>query len=188
MKRNSNSNFAYLLIIGIIAIALRFLPHPANFAAMGGLCLAAGRYGDKSDRWWLPLLFILISDLVLGVYGLKMMLAVYFSYWIMIVSGQTSRNLALNKLRNFIGVGATAVLGSVSFYLITNAAVWAFSSLYPARLSGLLASYTAALPFFRNSLMSDLITFTAFVGVYEFGLLGAYKFRTHLQSDPKKSY
>jgi len=46
------------------------------------------------------------------------------------------------------------------FYLVTNFAVWAWGALYPRTWSGLIACYTAAIPFFRNSLIGD-ITFVA---------------------------
>ncbi len=42
------------------------------------------------------------------------------------------------------------------FYLVTNFAVWTFDSLYPKTWDGLIACYTAAIPFFRNSLIGDI--------------------------------
>ncbi len=46
---------------------------------------------------------------------------------------------------------------SVSFFLISNFAVWAAYDMYPKNFSGLLTSYTLALPFFRNAVEGDLL-------------------------------
>lgn len=39
---------------------------------------------------------------------------------------------------------------------VTNLAVWAAGSLYPRTLAGLIMCYSAAIPFFRNSLIGDV--------------------------------
>ncbi len=52
-------------------------------------------------------------------------------------------------------VGGLTVASSVMFYVVTNFAVWASGSLYPTSWGGLAACYTAAIPFFRNSLLGD---------------------------------
>jgi hypothetical protein len=43
------------------------------------------------------------------------------------------------------------------FYLITNFAFFYPVSLYPHNISGILTSYAAALPFFRNMLIGNLV-------------------------------
>src|SRR6266849_2443137 len=53
-------------------------------------------------------------------------------------------------------IGA-ALASSVSFFLISNFAVWAAYDMYPKNFSGLLTSYTLALPFFRNAVEGDLL-------------------------------
>jgi hypothetical protein len=59
-------------------------------------------------------------------------------------------------------VGAP-VLASTSFFAISNYAVWAGSTMYPHTAAGLGACYVAALPFYRNDLVSTtVITAVAF--------------------------
>jgi hypothetical protein len=41
--------------------------------------------------------------------------------------------------------------------VLSNAAVWQFGGLYDQSPAGLLACYTNALPFFRNTLAGDLV-------------------------------
>ena len=57
------------------------------------------------------------------------------------------------------------IFGSVSFFLITNTAIWWLTPWYEKSLSGLLYSFELGLPFLRNMLLGDL--------VYTFTLLGA---------------
>jgi hypothetical protein len=56
-------------------------------------------------------------------------------------------------------VGAS-LTSSVSFFLLSNFAVWACWNMYPKNFSGLITSYAMGLPFFRNAIMGDLL-FTA---------------------------
>src|SRR5439155_4084883 len=56
-----------------------------------------------------------------------------------------------------LGVIGADLASSVSFYLIRNFDVWAATNLYPKTLSGLMTSYTLALPFFRNAVEGDLL-------------------------------
>jgi hypothetical protein len=45
---------------------------------------------------------------------------------------------------------------SLIFYLSTNFAVWAFSSLYSHDMAGLAQCYIAALPFLKHTVAGDL--------------------------------
>ena len=51
--------------------------------------------------------------------------------------------------------GAT-VASAILFFAITNFGVWAIDHLYPRTLAGLASCYIAAIPFFRNTLLSGL--------------------------------
>ncbi len=44
----------------------------------------------------------------------------------------------------------------IDVFGVTNLAVWAAGSLYPRTLAGLIMCYSAAIPFFRNSLIGDV--------------------------------
>ena len=70
----------------------------------------------------------------------------------------------LAKNASALRVGAASLTGSVSFFLISNFAVWAGSIMYPHTAAGLAACYTAALPFFRNTAASDLFFSLAMFG------------------------
>tara|TARA_A100001011_G_scaffold400548_1_gene516128 strand:+ start:5644 stop:5877 length:234 start_codon:yes stop_codon:yes gene_type:complete len=48
-------------------------------------------------------------------------------------------------------------IASLIFFLTSNFGVWLLSSWYPKSFAGLIMSYEAALPFFRNTLLSTLL-------------------------------
>ncbi|MEM9657220.1 MAG: DUF6580 family putative transport protein, partial [Planctomycetota bacterium] len=50
------------------------------------------------------------------------------------------------------------------FFLVTNLAVWAFRSDYPATLAGLRQSYAAGLPFYQTMLLGDLFYLSVLLG------------------------
>ena len=61
-------------------------------------------------------------------------------------------------------IGASALVGSVGFFLISNFAVWMTGIMYPLTLGGLATCYVAGLPFFRNALISDMLFTAVFFG------------------------
>jgi hypothetical protein len=102
-----------------------------------------------------------LSDLALGftVYGVVLLKSQPVVYLCMMVTVGIGR-LIENK-RSVAQVLASTLISAVIFYIVTNFAVWAWGALYPRSGSGLIACYTAAIPFFRNSLIGDI----AFVAV-----------------------
>jgi hypothetical protein len=81
--------------------------------------------------------------------------------------------LGAGMLRNYPSVGRAAtasLLVSVGFFLASNFTVWAEWGMYAKTFSGLGACYIAALPFFRNSVVSE-----TFFSVLIFGISGYYR-------------
>jgi hypothetical protein len=69
---------------------------------------------------------------------------------------------ALRQDARPVRVLGASLAASVSFFMVSNFAVWAVWDMYPKTLAGLTAAYAAAVPFFRNQAASDLF-FTALV-------------------------
>jgi hypothetical protein len=73
---------------------------------------------------------------------------------------------ALSRNSSPLRVAGASLTASISFFVVSNFAVWAvWRDMYPATWNGLMACYVAALPFFRNTLASDLFFSAAFFGV-----------------------
>lgn len=62
-------------------------------------------------------------------------------------------------------VVACSLAVPISYFVISNYMVWAAWDLYPRTLSGLVACYFAAAPFFRNSLISEFVGSLLLFGV-----------------------
>ncbi len=156
-----------LLIIGLIFLAgigltIRLVPHPANFTPVFAIALFAGFYLPKKWAIILPISVMLISDLFIGLYDWKLMSAVYGCIALAGLAG-----LIIRKNRQVSSVILTTLIVSISFFILTNLAVWLFSPWYAHSWSGLMLCYTLAVPFFKNTLMGNLF----FVGV----LFGGYE-------------
>jgi hypothetical protein len=148
----------FLLLIALGACA-RLVPHPWNFTPM----MAIGLYaGARTTKVWAGILLtvaaLLLSDAVLGFYS--GMLYVYAASLVPVLLGRLAR-------RPGTGVGflaSSALVSSVSFFIITNAAVWATDHLYAHTWGGLASCFVAALPFYRNEMAGDAFYTCALFG------------------------
>ncbi len=165
MKKEKILEILGVLVLIIIGVSLRLLPHPPNFAPIAAISLFGGVYLRKKYFLVAPLLAMLISDYFIGFYSLKLMIAVYGSFGIIGLIG-----LWLRKHKGPGMILSSSLFAALLFYLITNFAVWAFTPWYPEDLSGLLLSYYMALLFFKNTILGNLFYVTLFFGVYEFVL------------------
>ena len=148
MQKNS----ARPIAIGLVVIAaLARLAQNLNFAPVGALSLFAGARLRGWKAYALPLGLMAITDPFRGGYSAATPL-VYASLMLSVWIGSR-----LRQTENPAWVGAGALAGSIQFFLITNFAWLAGSSMYPHTLSGVLACYTAGVPFFGRTLVSDLL-------------------------------
>jgi hypothetical protein len=148
-----------VFVLIVLAAASRLLPHPPNFAPVAAIGLYAGAYTSRRAGWLVPFAALLLSDLVLGFY---LPVSMFFNYLafatcLLLGSGLLGRGRALPRI-----LGAV-LASSVAFFAISNFGMWA-SGYYPRTGVGLLECYTAALPFFRNTLASDVIYSAALFG------------------------
>jgi len=146
------------------------MPHPPNVAPIAAIALFGGLYLQKRMAFILPIAAMLVSDLFIGFYSWNMMAAVYMSFILMVGIG-----FMVKRHKRFSTILSGTLLGSLLFFLITNAAVWGFGTMYPHTLEGLMASYTMAIPFFTNSLMGNLFYVGMLVGSMELVLSYTHK-------------
>jgi len=145
------SRFFVLLGMILLAAASRLVPHPPNFAPIAAMALFGGAYfSDKRLAFFVPLMAMFLSDVVLGLHPL--MPVVYGSFAMIVGIG-----LWLRTRRTALPIAGAALTSSILFFVLTNFGVWAFSSLYPKTMAGLLACYAAAIPFFQNTLLGDAV-------------------------------
>jgi hypothetical protein len=71
----------------------------------------------------------------------------------------------MNKIRP-MGVLGASLGASLFFFIATNFGVWLEGRLYPLTAEGLVSCYYNAIPFFRNTLLGDLVFSAVLFGVY----------------------
>lgn len=170
-------NKRFLIISGIIVAAAlsRLIPHPMNFAPIGAMSLfGAAYFTDKKFAFILPLLAMFVSDLLVN----NILYAAYFQGFTLFTPGfvWTYGSIAaivlagiflLKKISLGRVIGAS-LTGSVLFFIISNFGVWLSDPDYPINMAGLLLCYDMALPFFKNTLIGDLVYVAITFGAFEF--------------------
>jgi len=149
---------AYLLLV--LAVLSRLMPHPDwwNFTAVGGALLYFG--ARRSWREMLaPLAALMATDYVLTVfsYHYEFRWQAYVTTWGWYMAVMALGWILLHTRTTFLRVAAGVVLGPTSFFLVSNYGVWAAGDMYPRTLGGLITCYAAAIPFYRNDLVSTAI-------------------------------
>lgn len=167
---NSTRLFFIAGMIGAAALS-RILPHPPNFAPMNAMALFAGTYlaDRKSLAIIVPLLAMWISDAALQVltgWGF------HADMWIIytVIALITTFGFMLSQRRSVASIVGFSLVASVVFFVLTNFIPWAMHGMYgmyPRTGTGLLACFTAALPFFQNSLLGDMLYAGVLFGGYE---------------------
>lgn len=148
-----------LVAVGIIG---RFIPHLWNMTPIAGIAILSG--ARLGFRWGfgLPILTMFIADIFIGFYSMPIMFAVYFSFALSGVAG-----FLVRKTGKVGMILSGSILSALFFFLVTNGAVWAFGTMYPHTLFGLMMSYAAGLPFFQNQIIGDLFFTSALFAVWE---------------------
>src|ERR1700758_2873703 len=149
---------AYVLLI--VALVSRLVPHPDcwNFTAVTGALLYFG--ARRSWREMLaPLAALMVTDYYLTVFAYHYTFAwtAYVTTWAWYVAVMVLGHILLKSRTTWLRFGAAVVLGPTSFFLISNYAVWVGGTMYPRTLAGLATCYAAAIPFYRNDVLSTTI-------------------------------
>jgi hypothetical protein len=153
----------------VLAVAIRFLPFilgytPVwNFTPVGAALLFFGAKQSRKHMWF-PVVLLAASDIVLNrfVYNFPITWETFVStgwYGVALALGYLLKD-KVNPLR----VVGASLAGSVSFFLISNFAVWVAYNMYPHTLAGLGACYVAAIPFFRGTIAADMLYAVAIFG------------------------
>lgn len=174
-KNSKNFLLAVVLIAG--AAIYRLLPHPPNVAPITAIALFGGAY---LNRKWLvflvPFIALYASDLVLNntllrswypdvegtVFWSQYMTGTFLAFGFVICLG-----LFFLRKVSTLKVVSISLVSSIVFFLTTNFFVWLSSPTYPQNFGGLLACYGAGIPFFRPTILGDLLFTGALFGVME---------------------
>lgn len=176
-KQKINLRFGVISGMILLAALSRLIPHPANFAPIGGMALFGAAYYTK--RHWMfiiPIVSMWISDLILNnvVYGQ------FFDHFVWFYSGSAFTygafalivlfGMLMLKKIHISNLIVSALGASVIFFLVSNFGVWFSGMMYPKTFAGLMACYTAGIPFFWNTLLGDLVYTGVLFGIFEYSV------------------
>ncbi len=150
-----------LLVLGLIAFGIgwRMVPHLPNFAPIGALALLGGVAFHWRTALWMTLGIVGISDLLIGTYsGIQW---TWLSYGLIIGLGVMVKNLPL-AWRLPIG----ALSASLLFFVASNFGTWVASGMYTHTIAGFMQCYVMALPFYKATLISDMLFGGLVLGIH----------------------
>ena len=176
---NNGRLIVFTLMLVLIATVCKFFFGPdldwSGFSPIFAIALFAGFIvRQKDNSFLLPLLALFISDVIIQLMY-KQGLFPYAGFY----DGQL-RNYAILLMATWIGwalkgknvrsllVGAVAA--PTVFFLLSNFSVWLSVNevIYSRDFNGLMASYAAGLPFYKNALISTLVFLPAILLGYNY--------------------
>ena len=148
-----------VVLLIVLAVASRLLPHAPNFTPVAAIGLFAGATMGRRAGWLVPLAALLASDAFLGFYHPMSMFWNYLGFGACLLMGSG----VLGRSRTLARLAGAALGSSLAFFVLSNFGMWA-SGYYPRTLAGLGQCYAAGLPFLRNTVLSDALFTAALFG------------------------
>ncbi len=155
---------AYVFVILAVLARMPFMPHPWNFAPVAAALLYFGARGSRRQLW-VPFALLASSDVILTrfVYSYQFTWDHFVTWaWYAAILWLGSQ---LRENTGWLRVAGAALASSISFFVVSNFAVWACWDTYPKTFAGLMTCYTAGLPFFRRGLAGDMLFTAAMFGL-----------------------
>ena len=156
-----------------LAALTRLLPHPDNFTPLSAMALFGAAYFSRQVLTLaVPFIALFLSDLILNNVVYRQYypeFTLITSWWIYAAFGMVMLAgwLLLRQKVSTLRVAAASLAASAIFFIVTNFSVWLESAMYPKTVAGLMACYTAGLPFLKNTLQGDLFFSAVLFGTYE---------------------
>lgn len=149
------------LAIILFGVLMRLFPHVPNLAPITAIAIFGGIYLNKRYALILPLIIMAVSDYFLGFHDT--ILFVYVSFFISGLLGLWAR-----REKSPSRILLVTLSSSIIFFIVTNLGVWLVGHIYPKNMNGLIEAFVMAIPFFRSTIMGDLLYTTTFILMYEF--------------------
>jgi hypothetical protein len=153
----------YIFIV--LVLGLRFVTRPIAVTSVSAALLYFGARGSRKSAW-IPWALCVVADVVLTriVYSYPLTWDQLFAWaWYAAALGL---GMTLRNSNSWLRIGGTSLVSSLTFFVVSNFAVWAsYHTLYAATFQGLVNCYVAAIPFFRHTLAADLIFTAIFFGI-----------------------
>lgn len=186
-RPTAKSELTLVVSIFLFAILTRiaippFFGHPANFSPLNAIALFCGTcFHRRFIAFIIAILAAWLGDVLLS--------KLFFSHWVLFYPGCywqytcyaliTALGFTLKFKITPLRLVSASLASSLLFFIISNLGVWLSGLLYPFTLTGLINCYLAAIPFFQNTLLSDLFFSIILFGCFK--LLDTYSHNPFLK-------
>ncbi len=163
--------FLILTALVLLAALCRLFDGLQNIAPIGAIALFGGAcFHSRKAAFLVPLSAMLLSDVLLNATrhsnqsadAWKLTVFTYVAFLLVVGLGLLLRN----RTRSVAGILGGSLAGSLIFFAVTNFGWWLTMGFHPLSFTGLAECYTLALPFFRNTIASDLAFNAALFGCF----------------------
>ena len=157
--------FVLLAVVSRFAIAMSPGAHWWAFTPVIASLLF---FGAKMPRkyLWIPVAILAVTDVLLSrfVYGYGFTPDLVFTYAFYAATAWLGSAMLRENARP-VKLIVASLASSVTFFVLSNFAVWAFFPTYPHTWNGLATCFVAAIPFYRNQPIADLLFTLVFFSV-----------------------
>jgi len=182
MKQN-NSTMILAVVLVLAAAVSRVLMYPDNFSPIIGMAVFSGAViKNRKLAFLLPILSMFLSDVIFEVFKIAPGFwgwGQLVGYGILALITVLAFNLKKINVQNVVGY---SIVSSIIFFILSNLSFFVLDNpvyhTYPQTVNGFFQCYVQALPFFRTSLVADL--------VYSAVLFGSYYALTHYVFNKKQ--
>ncbi len=163
-----------IIILAVVLLALvvvRSVFNIPNFNPMGAVALMGGMLAAKKLwAWVLPFAALFLGDAIMGLSSpmhAEYLFSANFFFVYASFAAIIGVGIFFRKNPSLTKVFGGSILAAVAFFLISNAGSWLLMPQYSKDVAGLMTSYEMALPFFRATLVSQLIFSCSIYLVYQ---------------------
>ncbi len=176
MKSNSRLLIFTLVLIAVATLCKYYFGADlawSGFSPIIAIALFSGMLiSNKGKSFFLPLIAVFASDMIIEVlYSFNLFpYSGFYTYQVFnyaLLLGVTLIGWGL-KGKSYGRIALGGLMAPTAFFMVSNFGSWAIDTfnIYPDDLSGLVASYEAGLPFYRNALGATLLFLPAIMLCY----------------------
>lgn len=156
--------YLFVLLAVLVRLVLPGFNFWFNFTPVGASLLFFGA-NQPRKRMWIPVLLLVGSDVLLNLfiyhYAIHAEVMVSWAWYAaLLLFGSLLRDNATP-----VKVFGASLFAAFGFFFVSNTAAWAAMDMYPKTVQGLMTAYVAAIPFFRNELLSDVLFSALFFSI-----------------------
>ncbi|MCD6047968.1 MAG: hypothetical protein K0S08_1615 [Gammaproteobacteria bacterium] len=155
-NQNTLSKLITFVIVLLLALVFRLIPHIPNFSPQIVLAIYLASFLNKRELFFAVLLLMVIVDSIHGFAANYSAFGswTFFTYTATLIISFASYASKISASRwTFV---LAAILSSLGFWLWTNIESWGFSGMYEHSAQGFIKCYLLALPFLGYSLLAGV--------------------------------